>query len=494
MGVIQRQGIINSLVNYFGIALGFFATLFIYPLDWDLYGSIQYWISSAMLLTPILRLGTNGLIQKFYPYFEKNNIPGFLGMIFQLAALSVVSMSLLILIVAYFLQDTNFLERLQMNQHDALIVYLFCLALIATNIFQAQAANARRIVVPDLISNVFFKLFLMTLILGSYYGFLDKALSGPLLILFYVGTALLLLFYIISLGKFSVKGFSWKSLPKHFKQEVISYWLLGVLNTLGLVLAYKIDVFIIGSSLDNKSVGYYSMFLFMTNVMMVPMNSLSQISAPEISESFEHDDIPRIDRIYKKTSNNLLVIGTVILVTIWIGILFLLDIMNNGSELKPFIYCLFFLGIAKILDLSTSVNHLIINYSKWYRYNMLFLVLVSALNITLNLILIDQYGIVGVAMATMTSLFIYNSIKTWFIYHKLKIHPFNSKTLVIFGILAIGLFIGSMLQSTALFQRDLLNLLLYCGLTASLLSLLFYFLKISPELNAIADKFVKRKQ
>ncbi len=492
MGVIQRQGIKNSLVNFFGIALGFFATLFIYPLDWELYGSIQYWISSAALLVPILRLGSNVLVPKYYPYFEKNNISGFLGMIFQMAAISIVGMSLIILILALIFQDSGFLQRLQLNQHDALLIYLFCLAFIANNIFQLQAANSRRIVVPDLISNVGFKVFLMTLVLGSYYGFIGREMAGPLLIFFYLGSASLLLLYVISLGKFSVRGFSWKSLTPQFKRELRIYWLIGVLNSLGLILAYKIDIFIIGSTLDNESVGYYSMFLFMTNVMMVPMNSLSQISAPEISESFEHDDIPRIERIYKKTSNNLLVIGTIILVTIWIGIMFLLEVMNNGKELEPFIYCLFFLGIAKIFDLSTSVNHLIINYSRWYRYNLLFLLLVSALNITLNLVLIEDYGIVGVGFATMTSLFIFNSIKTLFIYRKLKIHPFTGRTFVIYGILASGLILGTLLQSTHVFPNDVLNLFMYCGLTAGGTSLLFYLLKISPELNAIADKFIKR--
>ncbi len=492
MGVIQRQGIKNSLVNFIGIALGFYATLFIYPLDWDLYGSIQYWISGAALLVPILRLGSNALIPKYYPYFEKNRIPGFLGMVLQVTALSVVGMSLIIVVLAWIFQDSNFLQRLQLSQHDALLIYLFCLAFIANNILQLQAANSRRIVIPDLISNVGFKLFLMSLILGSYYGFLEKEMAGPLLILFYLGSASLLLVYVISLGKFSITGFSWRSLSQPFKRELRTYWLLGVLNSLGLILAYKIDIFIIGSSLDNESVGYYSLFLFMTNVMMVPMNSLSQISGPEISESFEHDDIQRIERIYKKTSNNLLVIGTVILVTIWIGILFLLEVMKNGSELEPFINCLFFLGIAKIFDLSTSVNHLIINYSKWYRYNLLFLLLVSALNIALNLILIKDYGIVGVAFATMSSLLIFNTIKTLFIYQKLKIHPFNKRTLVIYAILSVGLVSGTLLQSTHLFPSDVLNLLVYCGLSAGLFSLLFYALKISPELNAIADRFLKR--
>ncbi|XOV68128.1 MAG: polysaccharide biosynthesis C-terminal domain-containing protein [Fluviicola sp.] len=479
-------------MNFFGIALGFYATLFVYPYDWELYGSIQYWLSSAALLVPILRLGTVSLVSKYYPYFEKNKIPGFLGMILQIAALSVVGMSLLIVLLAWCFQDTEFLQKIQMNKREALLIYLFCLAFIANNIFQFQAANSRRIVLPDLINNVLFKLFLMSIILGTYYGFLDRELAGPLLILFYVGSALLLMFYVISLGNFPISGFRWKMLSPDFKRGMWTYWLLGVLNSIGMLLAYKIDIFIIGSNMENTSVGYYSTFLFMTNVMSVPMNSLDQISRPEIAESFEHDDIGRIDRIYKKTSNNLLVIGTIILITIWIGIYFLLEVMKNGHELKPFVMCLLFLGIAKIFDLATSVNSLIINYSKWYRYNLLFLLMVSAMNITLNLLFIEDYGIIGVALATMTSLFIFNSIKTLFIYAKLKIHPFTHKSWIIFGILSIGLTLGTILQSTHLFQSSIINLLLYCGVTAGIFSLVFYFLKLSPELNSIADRFLKR--
>ena len=111
-----------------------------------------------------------------------------------------------------------------------------------------------------------FKLFLMTLILGSYYGVIREELAGALLIFFYIGSAALLLSYVVSLGYFNVGGFKWKLLSKTFKKELKNYWILGILNSLGLILAYKIDIFIIGSTIDNVSVGYYSTFLFSQKV------------------------------------------------------------------------------------------------------------------------------------------------------------------------------------------------------------------------------------
>src|SRR6056300_1262215 len=68
MGVIQRQGIKNSLVNYFATGLGFIATVFIYPFDLEAKGLIDFLMNLGVLFIPYAQLGVFAV---YYKYFSK---------------------------------------------------------------------------------------------------------------------------------------------------------------------------------------------------------------------------------------------------------------------------------------------------------------------------------------------------------------------------------------------------------------------------------------
>lgn len=491
MGVIQRQSIKSSIVSYTGVIIGFISTLFIYPLDWELYGSIQYWITSATILTPILRQGSTALINKFHPYFKKQGIKGFMGMILLITTATIISMSILLLLIGIIFQNSSFIQGLNIDQNNVLYVYVLAIIMIYATSFQYHAANMRRIVIPDIISKIGYKLINISIILLVYFNLMDESWSAPVLILLYLIAAFIMITYLKTLNKLDLFSFSYKNLDKKIRKSIFRYWMFGGLNYLGILLAYKIDLFMIGTFVNKTSVGYYSLFLYMSSLMIIPMASINAISGPIVSESFEHNDIENINDIYKKSSNNILVFGCIVLLLLWINISFLLEIMRNGEDLVPLISILLILGIAKIFDLMTSINNLIMIYSKWYHINLILLLIMSAINITLNIFLIDKYGIEGAAVATVISVFLFNLLKTGFIYIKLKIHPFSKSTFVILFFLACGILLASYFQNY-LIINPFFSIVLYSALTVLIFVPLFYALKVSPELNGLLTNIIKR--
>ena len=492
MGIIERQSIKGSLVNYLGVFIGFFATLFIYPLDWELYGTIQYWISSAVILTPILRQGSTALLNKFYPHFKKKEISGLLGLVLIISTLTIMAMSLLLFLFIFIFRDFSFIQQMNIQSQSVVYIYLLAVVMIYFSIFQLHAANVRRIVVPEIISKVGFKLFLILLIVSSYFGILDNQWVGVLLVLFYLLACLTMYFYLIILGGLDLSGWKWKKLPRNLKKKMVSFWVFGGLNYLGVLLAYKIDLFMIGTLVDKVSVGYYSIFLFMVNLMIIPMTSINQIAGPIVSESFENNDLLKIEQIYKKSSNTIFSFGTLVIIIIWMNIFFLLGIMRNGEDLIPYVSVILFLGLAKVFDLLTSINNLIIIYSRWYQLNLVFLAIMSVINILLNLYFIDVYGIIGASYATSISLFVFNGIKSLFIYIKFGIHPFSKHTIYIVLMLAAGILIASTIQDYPIIN-DILSMIIYSSLTAIIYTYLNYKLGTSPELNQWVDKRIFRK-
>lgn len=147
-----------------------------------------------------------------------------------------------------------------------------------------------------------------------------------------------------------------------------------------------------------------------------------------------------------------------------------------------------FLGGAKIINLLTSVDNLIIIYSKWYKYNLLFLLLMSSINIVLDFYFIEAYGLEGAAISTLISFFLYNLVKGIFIYIKLRIQPFSRSTIILLATLIGGVFIGTLLQQVTIMDIALLSLVVIGVITGLFYTALFYLLKVSAEFNDLIDK------
>ena len=72
MGIIIRQSIKGTIVNYVGIAIGFFTTFFVLTrfLTAEEIGLTRVLIEAATLIAGLAQLGTNSSIVRFYPYFK----------------------------------------------------------------------------------------------------------------------------------------------------------------------------------------------------------------------------------------------------------------------------------------------------------------------------------------------------------------------------------------------------------------------------------------
>ena len=100
MGVIQRQGIKQSLVNYLGVLIGAVSVIFIYPLDPKSYGLARFLIDGSLFLMPFLLLGFSGVMIRFFPHF-KNEKKGHNGILFLI--ISVVFCTCLVFVLLAFL-------------------------------------------------------------------------------------------------------------------------------------------------------------------------------------------------------------------------------------------------------------------------------------------------------------------------------------------------------------------------------------------------------
>ena len=75
MGVVARQTIKGSIMNYLGVLVGFFTTFFIVTkyLSTEEVGLTRVLVDASILLSSMAQLGTSTSAMRYYPYFKDEN-------------------------------------------------------------------------------------------------------------------------------------------------------------------------------------------------------------------------------------------------------------------------------------------------------------------------------------------------------------------------------------------------------------------------------------
>jgi len=124
----------------------------------------------------------------------------------------------------------------------------------------------------------------------------------------------------------------------------------------------------------------------------------------------------------------------------YLGIALNLDnifkILPNGDELALGKYVVILIGLGKLIDMSASVNGEIIMLSKYYKFNLITVMILAVCTIGFNKLFIPEYEMEGAAIATLFSLAVFNLSKFLFLLIKFKMQPFSLGTL---KVIAIGI-------------------------------------------------------
>jgi len=484
MGIIQRQGLKHAIVSYGGVALGILSTIFIYPKATELYGLFNLIYGGAILCISFFMLGFNIHSVKFFPTFqnEKNGHNGFLG--FLLTGISVGFFIFLILLplIKYFLLDVLF-EKNENRELFASYFYfivpiVFLLSFNTT--FLRYISNFHRIVIPNILDQFLIKITLPTLCilyLGEFIS-INSFMIG--IVINYLTVFVGLIIYTKWLGQLHLK-IDYKFIKKPLARDLRKNSIFGLLNSLGSQVAFRIDTIMVMAMLNISTGGVYAIVNVISDVITKPYKAISAIASPIISKSLNVNDMEEIKNIYQKSSITLLIVGWFIFLGIWGSIDDLIIIMGRET-IQPAKYVVLFLGLAKIVDLATSVNSEIIYYSKKFQFNFYALMFLAILNVILNLFFIPQFGITGAALATFCSIFLFNLAKLIFIWVNFKMQPFTFATLKI--LLLAGL-CWAMIYFIPFNFHPFVNIVLRSVLLTIVYGSLILYFEISPDVNGM---------
>lgn len=478
MGVVSKQSIRNSINFYIGMVIGAVNTVLIYPNVFndqpEHWGLIQILIAYAFVTSTFAQLGTPKTYVRFFPTIKNKGQLFFFGLILS-------SIGFFFTLLIYYLFKDQFLSYINasdllVNNFFYVMILVFCISFF--ELFTSVSRSYLHAVTPIFLNEIFLKSY--TLIILVLHGF--KLIGFPqFLQLFVLGFLLKMLVLVFIQIKKSRISISFNLEQLHLK-ELFSFGFYVIIGGTSAILISKIDMMMINKYLDLKHVAYYAVAFYIGNAIKIPARSVISISVPLLAKAWENKDFNQLKLLYTKSAINLLLVGGLFFLVVWLNIDSILSILPEKFSYGK--YVVLFIGLAQLFNISTGLNGSIIVNSKYYRWDLIFNIILLVITITTNILFIPIYGINGAAMATALSVLIFNILKMIFVYIKLDMHPFTIKTLYA---LLIFLMLYFIMQYIPSINNIFIDILLKSSVILILFIPVMYKLELSEDINKIIN-------
>lgn len=479
---IHKQAFFYTLINYVGTAIGIISVLFIYPGNLEFLGTVRYIDNISQVLYPIMVLGASHALIKFYPALteEKRN------QLFNYSMVSITAISVAIIgCIGLFHIITGY--------KDIALVYIafpVAVSLAFIDLFRKQAQDLQKLAVPTLYEKLLPKIVLPVLFILLFREMLSESESLLLYMACYVVIFLLTAKYLFTHFKPGY-NYRFKTLfGEVSRKDYFRYSLYAFAGSFGSLLAFRIDGFVIYNLISDEANGTFNIGVTLSSTLQIPAIGIFALYAPIISDYLKSGNFTELHMKYKEVARLLFFIGGVLFSCIFLGITDLFMILPSQDKLLPAVPVILILGFNVLINMATGFSTEIITYSKYYRFNMIAILSLIAVNVPLNLFVVyyTDWGITGIAWASFLSMVLFNLLKLVFIYKKFRLLPFDK------GFLKLGMvfLISGLALNFIDFGSHFINLIIKCGLSLFINIVAAYKLRLVYQLNVSVDKVLAK--
>jgi O-antigen/teichoic acid export membrane protein len=483
LGIVQRQGLRNTLISYAGLAIGFINTTVVLPrlLSPSQVGLTGVLVSFATIGAQLSAFGFPSMGMRYFPYFRNQgrHHAGFLPLLLGLPMLGfalvagllwlgkprvlrwyshdadllaphyLVAIGLAGFILLYFLQDA-FLKALYHTAFSSFVQEVLLRLLIVA----AAAAYG-------------FKLL-------SFQGFIQAYLGA------YAAVALLLTIYLARIGELNLRPSRAALAIKPFR-ELLGFGGFTLLSNISGTILLTIDNLMVGSTLSLAAAGIYLIATNISTALTLPFRALYKTAFPLIAEYWKEGNMAKMADFYQRTTRLNTILGCYLALGIGLNLDFIYNLIHRPVYATATTAVLLLLG-GRLIDGITGVNGLIVVNSPRYRYDLVFNVSLAAGTVVLNWVLIPRLGLNGAALAYCIALTSINVARTAFVWRAYGLQPFDGR---IFRILAVAVVAGFAVWALPAMPNAWLNLLWRGGVLSLVYGAGLLLIKAAPELGAI---------
>jgi O-antigen/teichoic acid export membrane protein len=433
MGNIRQQSIVSSIFIYLGFCIGAINVLILFPhfLKPEEFGLTRLLLDISLLISTLSSVGTIPITLKFYPFYksylkEKNNDLAFI-------AFALLGIGLIIFLIGlavfkeFVIRKFGYRSPLFVSYYYLLYPLTASLALFG--LLEAFAWSSKQTGLSNFLKEIGFRVLTLVLLILIAFSVINLKQFLNFYACTYIPSVLILFIYLIK-KKYLRFTFRISSVTKRFGKKMATFGGLFFFSAALNVLARTNDIIIISSQSKGglADAAVFTIATYLITIMDVPQRSLISTTTSHIAEAWKNKDLATINKYYRKTALNLLIIGIAIFGIVFINVPNLVSFLGNRYSSLSVI--LFILGISKVIDLGTGLNTQILLLSKYWSIDFYTNALFVALSIPLNYFLIKKFGIVGSAVANLISLTVFNVVRIIFIKRLFNLLPFGQANFI----------------------------------------------------------------
>jgi O-antigen/teichoic acid export membrane protein len=478
LGTIQKQGLINTVIIYFGVALGLVNRIIVQPhfLTKSEIGLSTLLVNFSALLSTFFIFGTSNMCVRYFPLFrdaEKRH-HGFFGFVLLFPLIGAIAGG-----VVYLLLRSWLLHRYEINAplftnyfdwtFPLAVVMSFAIAL------NSYSNSLHKTTVPSFLNDIWLRIVLVAGAIA--YGASYISLNSFVAVIFvsYFTQMIFLAAYIYTIDKPGLK-IDWPFVRSVGVPGILRYTFLLAITALTSLSIKSLDNVMVGSYLGEDFSGVFSIGMFIAMFIETPLYSLERIAGTKIAHAFSTNNTDEIREIYYRSVRYLFLIGGFLTVGIVTNIHDLLRLLPAGYKDAANVTIL--LSVGSLINMATGVNSPILFNSSRYFWGFIFLFILLVLSVVLNVFFIPVYGIAGAAIATGLASTLFNIMKFIYIRKKFGMQPYDMRTVKTLAAICLSFF-------TAYFIPVPANAWLAIALRGTATTLVFvgmtYFLHIIPE-------------
>lgn len=429
MGEIRKQTIYSSIVIYIGFLFGLVNQYLLTKsgnFSTEQYGLFQVMFSIAQIFVVVASFGLNIVVFKLYHFYNDNlqrkqndlftwvfllNIIGFVilficGHVFQP------------LIIKKF--GTNAGLLVQYYEYIFPISFGLLMFILMETFFWC----IQKTVFPNFLKETIFRFLNMVLIIATISKWITYHQMVIAYSFIYIPLVAILFIYFIQTGEFSFT-LTISRVTKKFFKKALRLWILSYSGQIIRIVGMMFNALIISSVKGLSFAGLYTFAEYLSNIIQVPQKSIEGASVSILTRAWKDKNYDEINRIYHRSSLNMLVISLFIFILIWLNFESAIDTFGLNAEFKQGKNVLLLLGLYKIIDMGTGVNGQIIMTSNHWVFDLLTGTCLLGMLIALNFYLVPIMGITGSALGTLIAYSTYNLIRFLFLYMKFGMQPFG---------------------------------------------------------------------
>ena len=487
MGIILKQSFFNTLIIFLGFAVGGINVLFLYThfLHEDYFGLITFLLSAANIILPLLVFGMQNTIVKFYSSYQtKIERDGFLTTTLLMPLFIIIPLALIGTLIYENIADWISLENPIIKKYTYLI-FLLAIFMGYFEVFYAWTKVQLNSVFGNFIKEIFPRICTTFLLFAVFFKWITNEQFIYGVVIVYGLSTLIMMFYAFYVYKPTFKLI----LPSNLK-EIISFSIYIIVAGSAAGVLLEIDKFMIPQIEKIAQVAYYSVGIYIASVIAIPTRAMQQITSPITAKDMNENNIGEVEKLYKQTSINLLVIGGLFFLLINLNISDLYVLINKPQFTKG-IWVVLIISVSKLMELALGTGNAILLNSKYFKI-FFYLSLAMAISVVfLNKWLIAWVGIDGAAIATLIVVVVYSVVKIIYLKAKLNIQPFGINTIKLGVIISV---IFAIFYFWNFNFHPIINIGLKCIIISILYFLLINKLQISKDISSFVGKYMAKSE